>query len=71
MNPFYRLSPFIQEFIYNHGWTHLRAIQTAACQVIFETNDNLLLSAGTASGKTEAAFFPILTLLDEDPPASI
>ena len=70
-NPFYRLAPFIQEYIYSHGWTQLRAVQAAACYAIFETNDNLLLSAGTASGKTEAAFFPILSLFDEDPPASV
>ena len=31
----------------------------------------MLLTASTASGKTEAAFFPILTLLDEDPPHSV
>lgn len=70
-NPFYKLAPFIQEYIYSHGWTQLRAVQAAACYAIFETNDNLLLSAGTASGKTEAAFFPILSLFDEDPPASV
>ena len=70
-NPFYKLAPFIQEYIYNHGWTQLRAVQAAACYAIFETDDNLLLSAGTASGKTEAAFFPILSLFDEDPPASV
>ena len=29
------------------------------------------LTASTASGKTEAAFFPILTLLDEAPPHSV
>ncbi|MBR3069759.1 MAG: DEAD/DEAH box helicase, partial [Lachnospiraceae bacterium] len=32
---------------------------------------NVLLTASTASGKTEAAFFPILTLLDEDPSSSV
>ena len=31
----------------------------------------MLLTASTASGKTEAAFFPILTLMDEDPPRSV
>ena len=31
----------------------------------------MLLSASTASGKTEAAFYPILTLMAEDPPASV
>ena len=70
-NPFYKLAPFIQEYIYDHGWTQLRAVQAAACYVVFETDDHLLLSAGTASGKTEAAFFPILSLFDEDPPASV
>ncbi len=31
----------------------------------------MLLSASTASGKTEAAFFPIITLMQEQPPASV
>lgn len=68
---FYRLAPFIQEFIYRNNWTELRAIQVEACRVIFETDAHLLLSSGTASGKTEAAFLPILTLLTEEPPASV
>lgn len=70
-NVFYRLAPFIQEFIYRNNWTELRAIQVEACRIIFETDAHLLLSSGTASGKTEAAFLPVLTLLTEDPPASI
>lgn len=70
-NVFYRLAPFIQEFIYRNNWTELRAIQVEACRVIFETDAHLLLSSGTASGKTEAAFLPVLTLLTEDPPASV
>ena len=70
-NPFYLLAPFIREFIYKRGWTKLRAIQVAACHVLFETDSNLLLAAGTASGKTEAAFFSILTQFDENPPASV
>ncbi|MCX5970822.1 MAG: DEAD/DEAH box helicase, partial [Coprothermobacterota bacterium] len=70
-NPFFRLAPFIQEYIYTHGWTELRAVQVEACRVIFETEAHLLLATGTASGKTEAAFLPILTLLQEDPPQSV
>ena len=31
----------------------------------------MLLTASTASGKTEAAFFPILTLLDENPSSTV
>lgn len=71
LNPFYRLSPFIQDYIYSHNWQTLRPVQAAACQVIFDTDANLLLSAGTASGKTEAAFFPILSDLYENPPSTI
>ena len=71
MNIFNRYAPFIQDFIYEHEWENLRAIQVAAGDAIFNTNDNVLLSASTASGKTEAAFFPILTLFSEEPPSSI
>ncbi len=71
MNIFNRYAPFIQDFIYEHEWENLRAIQVAAGDAIFNTEDNVLLSASTASGKTEAAFFPILTLFSEDPPSSI
>ena len=46
-------------------------MQNAAGEAIFGTGENVLLTASTASGKTEAAFFPILTLLDEDPPHSV
>lgn len=70
-NPFYRLAPFIQEFIYARGWTELRAVQVEACRVIFDTDAHLLLATGTASGKTEAAFLPILTLLTQAPPSSL
>ncbi|MGK7924954.1 MAG: DEAD/DEAH box helicase [Spirulina sp.] len=68
---FDRLAPFIQEYIYKQGWQQLRDVQVAACQVMFETNAHLLLAAGTASGKTEAAFLPILTLLEERPAKTI
>ena len=68
---FDRYAPFVQDFIYRQNWAELRAVQTAAAQVLFESEDHLLLSGSTASGKTEAVFFPILTMLWEDPPQSI
>ena len=71
MNAFNRFAPFVQDFIYANGWESLRSIQVAAADAIFNTNENVLLTASTASGKTEAAFFPILTLFSEDPPASV
>ena len=70
-NVFGRYAPFIQDFIYRSGWRRLRAIQAAAGDAIFSTDAHVLLSASTASGKTEAAFFPILTLLSETPPVSV
>ncbi|MGI6230354.1 MAG: DEAD/DEAH box helicase [Tractidigestivibacter sp.] len=71
MDVFDRYAPFIQDYIYEHDWRSLRAVQVAAADAIFNTDENVLLTASTASGKTEAAFFPILTELWEDPPASV
>lgn len=71
MNVFGRYAPFIQDFIYQNNWESLRAVQVAAGEAVFGTEDNVLLCASTASGKTEAAFFPILTLFSEDPPRSV
>ncbi len=65
---FARFPDFIKEYIYGHGWTELREIQLEAARVIFETDSNLLLSSSTASGKTEAAFFPIISDIVENPP---
>ena len=71
MDIFDRYAPFVQDFIYKNNWENLRAIQVAAGDAIFNTDDNVLLTASTASGKTEAAFFPILTLFSEDMPRSV
>lgn len=71
MNVFERYAPFIQDYIYRSGWQSLRAVQNAAGDAIFGTDENVLLTASTASGKTEAAFFPILTLLDEEPSKTV
>ncbi len=71
MDVFQRYAPFIQDYIYRRGWRVLKAIQAAAGEAIFGSDANVLLAASTASGKTEAAFFPILTLLSERPPQSV
>lgn len=68
---FNRLAPFIKDFIYSHKWEEMREIQIEACKVIFDTDDNLLLTSGTASGKTEAAFLPVLTQLYNNPSTSV
>ncbi len=63
-----RYPEFIREYIYRSGWQELREVQMQAAQVIFGTQDNLLLSSSTASGKTEAVIFPILADLLDNPP---
>ena len=66
-----RFSPFIQEYIYSHGWERLHEIQLAAAETILCTDNNLLITSATASGKTEAALFPILSEFYSDPPQSV
>ena len=55
------LHPKLQEMLYKMRWTELRPIQIDAIQELFTTDHNLIISAKTASGKTEAAFLPILS----------
>jgi ATP-dependent Lhr-like helicase len=55
------LHPTIQEKLYKMQWTELRPIQEDAIRALFTTDKNLIISAKTASGKTEAAFLPILS----------
>lgn len=62
---------YIKRFIYENGWESLREVQIAAADCIWNSENNLLLSSSTASGKTEAVFFPILTDLERSPAKSI
>jgi ATP-dependent Lhr-like helicase len=55
------LSEPIRKFIRDKGWEQLRPIQTAAITKILASDDNFILASRTASGKTEAAFLPILS----------
>jgi len=71
MSVFDQYSPFIREYIYSHGWDSLSPVQVAAAEILFGEDCNLLLPSQTASGKTEAAFFPILSEFYDDMPQSI
>lgn len=68
---FGRFPAFIREYIYSNGWETLRQVQIEAARTIWDTDHHLLLTSSTASGKTEAAFFPILTLLCNQPSPGI
>lgn len=68
---FERYAPYIQRFIYRKGWCQLHPVQTDACNALLDTTNHIIITSQTASGKTEAAFFPMLTILDKDPSATV
>ncbi|MBS1595606.1 MAG: DEAD/DEAH box helicase [Bacteroidetes bacterium] len=55
------LSEPIRKYIREKRWDSLRPIQVAAISRIIGTDSNYILASRTASGKTEAAFLPILS----------
>jgi ATP-dependent Lhr-like helicase len=60
---FRRFHPDVQRWIYDSGWEHLRDIQERAAPGILAGDHDMILSAGTASGKSEAAWLPICSVL--------
>ena len=58
------LSEPIRKYIRDRRWESLRPIQAAAISRIISTDNNYILASRTASGKTEAAFLPILSKAD-------
>lgn len=65
------LAPPIQRSLWRMGWTSLRALQELAIHSVLEGEQDLILAARTASGKTEAAFLPILSQISRQPLGSI
>lgn len=53
----------IRQWIWKQGWTSLKDIQENAIPFVLEGKNDVIISASTAGGKTEAAFLPILTSL--------
>ncbi|HWK81657.1 MAG TPA: DEAD/DEAH box helicase [Thermomicrobiales bacterium] len=60
---FARLHPKIQRWIWDEGWEQLRPIQARAIGPILEGESDVIVSAATAGGKTEAAWLPIFSAL--------
>lgn len=58
------LSEPIRKYIRDKRWESLRPIQAAAVAKIISNDNNYILASRTASGKTEAAFLPILSKTD-------
>lgn len=55
--------PQVQRWVYDSGWRLLRDAQERAAAPILTADRDVIIAAGTASGKTEAALLPICTAL--------
>ena len=57
----------VRQWIWQQGWTSLKDIQENAIPAVLAGDKDVIISASTAGGKTEAVFLPILTsLLQKD-----
>lgn len=59
------LSTGVQRWVYKQGWNSLRVVQEQATPIILQGEGDLLITAPTAGGKTEAAFLPIVSWLQD------
>jgi ATP-dependent Lhr-like helicase len=60
----------VRQWIWRQGWDGLRDIQERSIPILLSGTNDLIITAGTASGKTEAAFLPIVSrLASEGTPA--
>jgi len=64
---FHRLHEKVQRWIWQQKWEQLREIQELAIAPILSGDTDVIISAATAGGKTEAAFLPIFSKIMEEP----
>lgn len=57
----------VQKWIWRQGWTSLRDIQENSIPVVMRRDSDVIISASTAGGKTEATFLPILSKILAEP----
>lgn len=62
MKAFDKLHKDIQRVIWDLGWEAFRKIQSDAINELIENPRDMIISAPTSSGKTEAAFIPVLSI---------
>lgn len=53
----------VRNWVWRQGWSSLRDIQENTIPVVLQRDCDVIISAATAGGKTEAAFLPILSHL--------
>lgn len=68
---FERFHEGVQRWIWDQGWTALHPVQERAAEPILAGDRDVIISAPTAGGKTEAAFLPIASRLAESTASGI
>ncbi|MBP2241816.1 ATP-dependent Lhr-like helicase [Cytobacillus eiseniae] len=66
MSSFQLLSKTMQKKIWDMKWDTFTSIQDKTIPIIMETSKDVIVSSGTASGKTEAAFLPIISRIENN-----
>lgn len=61
----------VKRWVWKQGWASLREIQERAIAPILAANRDLVISASTAAGKTEAAFLPACSKLASESPLGV
>lgn len=64
MDTYSMLKKEIRRYIYDQKWQKFTKIQEHSIKLYSESEDNLILIAPTASGKTEAAFLPAINSIE-------
>ncbi len=67
VSAFEKLAQPVQKWVRSQAWHELRQIQAEAVHAISDSDADLIVSAPTAGGKTEAAFLPLISQVLDDP----
>ena len=68
---FVLLHETVQRWVWVQGWSALRDIQERAIVPVLKAKKDIIISAATAAGKTEAAFLPACSKLVQEPADSV
>lgn len=63
---FEQLHRGVQEWVWEQQWTTLREAQERAIPILLAGQQDVIIAASTAAGKTEAAFLPIVSRIAGD-----
>ena len=66
MSSFELLSADMKRKIWEMKWDSLTPIQEKTIPLVIKTTKDLIISSGTASGKTEAALLPVLSMVEKE-----